>query len=516
MSFLKAVDPSTWSDPIVTPDEYEILVAGKSGRATATFTPDMIKYNILENEVLARLMQRLNLGYVDMGVRLKRHQWIGPGQAAQEWLNLIKAPLSKSVEEVTPVEVISAARASYYGGWFEIPTHGHVPGPSYEYDLNSAYPAVIQSLPCLLHGQWVETLDLMPNRRMIYPWQLVYGTFRGTNPFLGAHMHRDEKNCISRRDTKGWIWRHELDAAKAAGLVSRVEVERVYTYHPCNCLPPFRAIASLYDDRLRVGKNTPEGKARKLVYNSCYGKLSQSIGHPMFANPIYASLITSGCRTSILRAIATHPRKAAAVIMIATDAVYFTSPHPTLKISNKLGEWDCTVRNNICIMMPGVYWDDKSRQTINEGKTPTLKSRGVSGKYLAQVVAEMDFQWSVWNPSSGVWPHTEIEIGFAVTSAKHALARNRWDLCGHVSHNEIRSLSANPRTKREPASVYWYVGKEPIGRWMTKPYQQNPYDEVIETKPYDKTVGMSLESMMSDLDVMTVECPFNLEEALEE
>ena len=46
---------------------------------------------------------------------------------------------------------MEAARMTYYGGWFETFVNGVIPGTSYAYDINSAYPYAISTLPCLLH-----------------------------------------------------------------------------------------------------------------------------------------------------------------------------------------------------------------------------------------------------------------------------------------------------------------------------------------------------------------------------
>ena len=93
-------------------------------------------------------------------------------------------------------------------------------------------------------------------------------------------------------------------------------------YHPCSHGKPLAGLAELFQQRLRVGKSTPHGIGLKLTYNSAYGKFAQSIGTPVFANPVYASLITAGVRAMICDAIATHPNHTDDLLMIATDAVY--------------------------------------------------------------------------------------------------------------------------------------------------------------------------------------------------
>jgi len=246
------------------------------------------------------------------------------------------------------------ARESYYGGWFEIFVHGLVPGIIYEYDINSAYPFVIANLPCLLHGTYERgtgkpAIDLEQKEIVLVRACVQNG---GNNSrYTGAMPHRNKRGGISRPlKTIGTYWYDELVAAKSAGCVSDIQFYEWTKYTPCKCLSPMREVENLYQLRLDLGKNTPFGMACKLVYNSMYGKFAQSIGEPLFGNPVYASLITSGCRTMILNTIATHPNGWKSVAMVATDGVYFMDEHPTMDISStELGKWDVTEKKNMCI-----------------------------------------------------------------------------------------------------------------------------------------------------------------------
>jgi len=184
-SFLNAIDPNKWPDgPIVTDAEFKTISEGKAERGTvaewgSAVDPQMIAYNVLENDVLGRLMKRYNEGLHNVGIRLKRDQWFGPGQAAQAWLNNIQAPKREAFEEVTPIEIRQACRDSYYGGWFEIFAHGHIPGRSYAYDINSAYPDIQSNLPCCVHGTWTSGSG-EPNESDISEFCLRYATLNGS------------------------------------------------------------------------------------------------------------------------------------------------------------------------------------------------------------------------------------------------------------------------------------------------------------------------------------------------
>lgn len=460
MSLLAAIDPEDWPEglAVVTPAEFEQVTRGKAERGASVVPrgtpvdPDTIAYNVLENELLSRLMTRTNEGLVGMGVRLTKTQWHGPGQAAQAWLkNTAPDHTGDACRDATgDLGPFEAAQASYFGGWFEIMAHGHVPGETFEYDINSAYPAIIATLPCLLHGTWSHTTGRVRRRA---DYRLVRADVSGSDPYVGAMPHRRGINVLRPSWTSGWFWEHELTAARRAGLIDRARIYESWTYEPCDCPPPFAPVADLYEHRLRVGKKTPHGRAMRLVYNSAYGKMAQSVGAPMFGNSVYASLITAGCRTKILEAIGTHPEGTAAVVMVATDGVYFTSPHPGLDVDPaRLGAWDAATKENLTLFKPGVYWDDKARSAIEGGGRLKLRSRGISAKALSEQVANIDrlFQRFYGHPDSIMWPAITITVPFGVVSPRQALNRGKWHLCGAVEHDKHLIQTSAPHAKRDP------------------------------------------------------------------
>ncbi len=513
-AFLKAIDPKTWTEPVVTPEEFEVISSGKGHRSckanlcylglpeecSARFNPKMIEYNILENDVLARLMTRINAGFVEDDIRLSASQWYGPGQAASAWMKLIGVPRGEEIREVVPLWAREAARDTYYGGWFEIFSHGPVLGTSYNYDINSAYPAIIAELPCLLHGKWQHGKSPKPRALKDREIRMLYLDVEGEDPVVGPLQYRRKDGSICRPSrSRGWHWQHEVEAAYRAGLISKMRIREWVTYTPCDCPPPLEKIRELYDGRLRVGKNSPQGKGKKLVYNSSYGKMAQSIGKPKFSNSIYASLITAGCRTMILDAIATHPTKTKSLLMIATDGIVFKEPHPNLDIDpERLGAWDAGEYQNLSLFMPGVYWNDEAREAVQAGKTPKLKSRGVAPKDLGKIIERIDKMWpNLYRGGTGPgdplrvnWPTLTMSVDFALTSAKLAISRGAWSTCGRVSHDTTRKVSGCPDRKRLVADhrSMWFVGldnHEVLG-WRSQPI---PEEDFRETTYYSHRFG---------------------------
>jgi hypothetical protein len=533
-AFLKVIDPKGWPEgtAVVSDSEYATILEGKERRSTAVLDDDMKRYNRLENEVLSRVMGTLDEGFRGIGVALPPSKWFGPGQAAQAWLSNQGVPKRKELD--IPQWFMEASRMSYFGGWFEIMMHGIVPGITHEYDINSAYPSIIANLPCLLHGSYSYGDGMPPKDTNVTDLCLVYGRLQTPTandirkaPYrrqhIGTMLHRKDDGGIYRPDfTEGWYWWDEVHAAERAGCIASLNrktswqrITKWVRYRPCDCPPPMREVEGLYEKRLSVGKQTPLGKAAKLTYNSEYGKFAQSVGEPVYANPIYASRITSGCRTMILNAIATHPDGQASVAMVATDAVYFLTPHPTLPLSDKLGEWDYQQKKNLTLFKPGVYWDDKAREKIRNQESPTFKARGFNAADFASNIGLIDKAFKAWNKGaplpewleygffdcgwlskSGDWPRVGFTPNFAMTTALQALRRNDWSQAGRVELEPDELIQdSDPKEKRGYLYADTFDGRKIYRSCPRHNTQKDP------SQPYVKRFGMddpwSLESTES-------------------
>ena len=495
-SFVKTL--KSWESADITPEDIEVIREGKENRADAQFDPAMIRYNITENKALGHVMAEIHSNLRNIGIMLDKTQWIGPGQAAQQWLRQIGALTAEDYQNIVPVKARQAAQYTYYGGWFEIMHHGHWKGRAYSYDINSAYPYAIAQLPCLKHGKWLHGKGTPKRSQYTYVCAEVEGNYDATT---GPLPHRNKNRRILRPIyTIGWYWLEEIEAAERAGLIGDVTILEWYSYRPCGCETPYAQIRDLYLERLKVGKETSAGKTYKLIYNSTYGKMAQSVGNPMFANGFYASLITSTTRRMILDAIATHPNGYNDVLMVATDGIVFKNPHPTLPISpTELGLWDETTIDALTLFMPGLYWDDNSRERMQlmlamiheserRGKRGSaididlkLKSRGVSARELAPMVSTIDRQFLERESDNTLpWPKVSIGLNFNMVTPMQALRRNNWNSAGDLSEVDTKELSSNPETKR-----FWN-GEDNT----STPYFANPNGpEYYVSRPYDKKFG---------------------------
>jgi hypothetical protein len=525
-SFLKAINPTdkNWpNDPPCTPAQYEVIARGKIGRGdTLIFNDEMMRYNAMENVVLQNLMERLQEGLRADGIYLDKTEWYGPGSAAHKWLAKNHSPTRQQWVESAPIWARRAARDSYYGGWFEIFYHGIVEGTSYQYDINSAYPEQIVKLPCLKHGRWTRGTGRLPKYHDLL---LVHIEYEGDNPDCGPLPHRRADGAVLHPMCgRGWYWKDEVDAAIDAGLMDEYKVSEWVAFSSycsevgCDNPYPFAGIQDLYDKRIIEHKQSPKGKGRKLVINSVYGKLTQSVGGTPWSNVVYASRITSGCRKKILQAISTHPSGTRALLMIATDGIVFATEHPTLKRSasddrpsprNKLikrremlGEWDRAELKRLALFLPGVYWDESSRENMSHDdalreeyrghledaallfKGPNLHSRGVGANDLASYVPEIESQWC-----SGVkFPEVPVKMGFAFIGAKIASYRRDWASCGHVpdpesGDNDEKTMRADSNSSKRHLENH---SAKLRGAWPSSAIYRRT---TLDTYPYPRVFG---------------------------
>ena len=490
-SFVNVIDPKGWpNEAPCTANEYQTILAGKGKRAddvsldnAAEWYPEMAAYNRLENSILERVMEIYAAGFGALGVKLDRTSFYGPGQAAQKWLNTQAKERYITREQIierVPIDMLDKWRRSYYGGRFEIFYHGNLSGPAYEYDIQSAYPHSIANLPCLCSVKWLKQTHPVD-----HPLTLVYATVYAASRLVAPLPQRlPSGNIRFPAATTGWYRWAEIHAAIDAGLVTETVLHEVMNpvalcYHDA----PLKNLAGLFQQRLAVGKATPQGKALKLIYNSTYGKMAQSVGSPKYANPIYASIITSDCRIRLLQAIGTHPQGIESLVMCATDGIYFNEPHPSMPTVDtnveQLGAWETAELQNLTLFKPGVYWHDVARQAIADGKAAKFKSRGVSARALQERLHDIETDFN-----NGIEvPTIPITVPFSIVSPRLALARGKWETAGLVTRDLTRTEAASIRPKRTDA------------RRITKGlYRSFVVDNLgaqsYESSPYPKTFGM--------------------------
>jgi hypothetical protein len=439
------------------------IAASKAKRSGFTeITPLTRLYNKKECDLLSELMSEFRRVVGEVGPFPR--QWQGPGNLASAWLKHYQVPQEQNV----PFECMSMARDAYYGGRFEVTGIGSFRRKIFQYDINSAYPAVIRHLPCLVHGAWTKQSSIRDGS------SLYVAKVEFTHPggrFLGTLPVRSKYGNISYPQRgSGTYWSVELEAAKRSGCMFRV-LSTWWYQSECGC-NSLGWVDDIYELRRKVGK-TNKGMALKLALNSIYGKFAQSIGNPRWANPVWAGLITASTRAQIIDACDQVGQEN--ILMIATDGI-FTDKPLKLPIGAGLGEWELTEHEWMFIIQPGLYMLPLEKP----------KTRGVPRVKIIEYARPLRKMWATQKESDGNL--TQIIPLHRFRAARQAIHERKWNHSGEW-YTQHRNVSFQWNTKRDGDRGHWdglWSGfKEDIPAWRPEIIREGG-----TSVPYGKSIGM--------------------------
>lgn len=456
-SFLKTLEK--WD--IGTPEEREMIRKGKAMRGDFHEMDTEIRaYNALEISLLEDLMLQFRSVCISTGYVPKK--WQGPGYLASAMLEHHGVPKRNAIPILHNNDFKALANEAYYGGRFETTAAGPVAGPVYQYDINSAYPAQLRVLPCLHHGTW-KRVRHMPDEGCFFFGQ-IYFHHPAQRLLYNLPVRDKHGNITYPKEGNGVYWSTELRAAEGAGTEYSLSTGWQYEAH-CDCRW-FGFIDEYYLRRLSLGKST-KGFVLKLAGNSIYGKLAQSIGYAPYANPVWAGLITAGCRAELISA---YGSRANSVVMLATDGLFCTE-RLDVPLSNKLGEWEETVHDDgIFIVQPGIYY-------LPDGD---VKTRGVERGRINTVRDSFEDAWSKYMESHGLDYSVSVPVDNFIT-IRQALARNKWPIAGTWEHT-TRDISFDWSVKRERATAI----RDSAGNLRTLPLAGG---RAVFSVGYDRVIG---------------------------
>lgn len=347
------------------------MEATKSRRDTFSSDelPGIIDYWQSELRCLVDLMDRFHGELRSVNYRLSR--WDGPGAVASF---LYKAHSTKAAmipdSYRTIPEVSRAAQHAYAGGRFEMFKVGRHPDTVYSYDINSAYPSVIATLPSLAGTTWVH--HTCKNKHApARPFSLYRIRFRSyTKKELDRLGHppfplwqRRPNGCVSYGPgVEGWYWTPEYEAALLY-YGNDIDVIEWYEWQGDPDNRPFAWVEDVYRQRQEY-KRQGMGAERilKLGLNSLYGKMVQQLGAredadgwhlPPFHQLEWGGYVTSATRAKLFLAASLNP---SAVIAFETDGLFSMEPLP-LDVGKGLGQWEAdTIEGGITYVQSGVYW----------------------------------------------------------------------------------------------------------------------------------------------------------------
>jgi hypothetical protein len=387
---LEAMQEMKDKRPYFTTDEY------------ARDADSIINYCLDECRAGVKLVQLLWDTTQDLDYPLKRLDGAGSLAAA-----MLKAWGVLEYADDPPEYLKNAIACAYHAGRFEVGWYGRIRKQTWQYDLRSAYPTAMQTLPCLKHAEWYATTEVITDGVYECEWELPSPCYWGALPY----RHKDGAISYPRRGS-GWVWGAEVLAARRLYPDSITIRQGWALARKCDHVP-FASVPSVYLQRLYLGKSA-QGIVLKLGLNSLYGKTAQTVGKPKYANYVWAGMITSHCRAAILDAI----REAGPehVIAIATDAVVTDAP-VGLPLSDRLGDWEETTQTDgLLIIQPGMtiaYSQDEI----------SYKSRGFGKKEFSKTAHQAEQLWEWFGISASLRIHTQ-----RFYTHKTALQRNDYEL----------------------------------------------------------------------------------------
>jgi len=280
-----------------------------------------------------------------------------------------------------PDFVHHAACYASAGGRSELIQFGTHQSTVYQYDIRSAYPSVMATLPSFAPGAgtWHDEKTVTPDHFDRYGFIRVTWEFnRDHSPSFFPFMHRDKQGICYPSVGQNWVTTPEVAAYernKKLYKKAKVTYSRVVWYEPTTNYKPWWFIPHLY--AIRADWKASGNGAQiilKLGPNAFNGKMTQNDGAvkgeppPLFQIE-WGSHVTGAVRAKIFDAMCLNP---SAIISVQTDGIFSTEPLP-LPLSTALGDWEYTEHTHMVIPMAGMYWSNS-----------VAKHRGISTDFIAE------------------------------------------------------------------------------------------------------------------------------------
>jgi hypothetical protein len=356
--------------------------------------------------------------------------WISGGYLAEKVLiyNGVQVPFFHEFEY--PVQEL--ARAAFYGGRFELMQRGFI-GECHLYDLNSAYPHALSTMPDLLQGKWVSSTKLNPRAKVGF-FRIIADIDYAVKVVPFPFRTKDNRIIYPVGKFETCINLNELQSVEGDYRIKYRILESWQFIPDNNCTYPFKDfIAELYYKRLELRKNNdPLERAIKVVLNSIYGKTAQRTNNVMgnLFCPVVASHITGFVRARLYKFMRQHGLERD-LVAFATDSVACRCKLP-IGNSDRLGE----MKLDKC--GKDVYFLSNGFYRFNG----VWKLRGVGYDYAKKVEVE--------NVRVRKGPDGQLYIGLATTKTVHirtGIWYNKLDDVNKIVEYEKR-IDLNSDTKR--------------------------------------------------------------------
>jgi hypothetical protein len=349
---------------------------------------EIIKYCIKDAELTKRLADYFwDIIYKNLNFYPKSP--MSKGKLSEEYfLHTCKIPAINNID----TKVIHTAYDSFYGGRFEILMRGYME-KCYCYDIKSAYPAEIANLPNFNNGSFVKVDKVSEEAHTGFYKCKVFALEKEFSPF--KQKIKNVLNVYPNGAFTQFLTKKEIDFCALHCPNAVINIEFGYEWIPKRLDYPFKTEI----ERLYQWKDSEKDEdikyCVKIILNSLYGKFIQISGNDNVTgrlfNPLYASLITSGCRTKILELAIQKPD---VIISFSTDSVISTEPL-NVPTNPKLGEFQKDFEGQGVFVMSDVYnlWNNethKVKSRIRGFSVGSTKDYDEKETYLKDILENSD------------------------------------------------------------------------------------------------------------------------------
>jgi len=351
---------------------------------------NIIKYCIQDANLTKRLADYFwNIIYTNINFNPKLP--LSKGKLSEEYfLHKCNIPVINSI----PYDCLQTAYNTFYGGHFEILKRGYF-DHAYSLDIKSAYPAEIAKLINFSKGKWYRVKEKDENCHTGFYKCTIEAMEPIFSPFKQKIGGDSGLNIYPNGRFTQYLTKQEIDFFEVHFPNSAIKINYGYEFIPKTLEYPFKTeIEHLY--AWKEKEQNPEIKyCVKIILNSLYGKFIQVSGNEnqtgKLFNPIYAALITSGCRLKILELALQKPDD---IISFSTDSVISRKQLKT-KDNPQMGDFSLDFSGEGVFIMSDVYnlWNNETKKVKSKLRGFSLAStKDYDNKeiYLKDILAGMN------------------------------------------------------------------------------------------------------------------------------
>lgn len=312
---------------------------------------DIIKYCISDSKLTLELFNLIRDTLHKLHLPIPK-KWSSLASIHKRYLFNKKLLLGNEKNFEIVKSFVPAIEKVYFGGLFETMSLGSY-NNIVELDINSAYPYAMIHLPEMDGKVYLGT-----SKGFEDCYYRIYKIRSKLTPFMP--YRNNEKLFYGYSKTEKSFYINAIDKELLDSNGIRYKIIESFGFGD-NGKYPFRYVKKYYDEKFDIknkfGKDSPEYHFIKIFLNSGYGILAQR--KPIitrYTNLVYASYITSICRSMIRKKQRELESRGYKVLSLNTDGILASKRDSELISSEQLGEWSVKKYDKAIIFCSGVYF----------------------------------------------------------------------------------------------------------------------------------------------------------------